>query len=455
MLKDSEQSIKEETPVSYSSPPQNYIFGHLLGYIRDPISFLSNCSLEYGKLVPLRFLSDSALFLNHPDSIEDVFIRQQQNFMRKGQIFELSSKFILGNGLFLNDGKSYQQQRTLLQPAFHKQMLMNYAQVMIDETNSVINMWSDKQVRDVYQDYVAITRTIIARTMFGVTINSEFANVFNVALDATINRFKSVNQDLFITPDWLPTTSNLKLRQSIKQLDQFIYQMIEEHQMGGEKNFLEILLQSQADNNQSITIQQIRDEIINIFLAGHETTAIALTWISWLLSEHPHIEEKLFAEIQTVLQGRIPTVADIPQLPYTEACILETLRLYPPVWIMARVALEKTEILGYPVDQGMEVFVSQWTAHRHPHYFPEPELFKPERWLDGLSKKLPLGAYFPFSLGGRICLGKAFGMMELILLVATITQRYKFKLVPGHQVEPLFGLTLRPKYGMKMEIIKR
>ncbi|WP_414582913.1 cytochrome P450 [Scytonema sp. PCC 10023] len=450
------QNITENLLIADTSPPKgHWLFNHLLQVVRDPLSFF-NYAREYGDIVPSRLWWTPVLLLNNPNYIEEVFSQQNRVFMRKGPIFRNNSKLLLGNGLFLSEGKFYHQQRKLAQPAFHKQMIASYGEVMVEETNHVIANWQDGQECDVYQEFVSITMSIIAKTMLGTELDAVAANNVTIALDATANRLVNRRNALFLVPNWLPTPSHLRFRRAVKQLDQIVYNIINQHSTSEENQgtFLDLVLYAQKEGSQ-ITLQQLRDEVINIFLAGHETTAIALTWISFVLSQHPLVEAKLIEELQTVLSRRTPTVADLPQLRYTEAIALETLRLYPPVWLLERMALEDTEIAGYPVSKGTLVFASTWAAHRNPDFFPEPEKFNPSRWENGLAKRLPLGAYFPFSLGARTCLGKDFGMMELVLLIATIFQNFQLRLVPGHPVEILPSLTLRPKHGMKMLLTRR
>lgn len=437
-----------------SAPKGHWLLGHWWQILQDPLVFFSNCAAEYGAIVPLRLGPRQILFLNHPDCIEEAFSRQNRVFVRKSPSFRKASKLLLGNGLFLSEGKFYHRQRELVQPAFHQQIVNSYGEVMIAETNATTSHWQDGQ-RDVYEDFVRITRSIIAKTMLGTSLEDREGDKISAALDALMNHFQANLQTLLLIPDWFPTPENLRFRSAVKQLEQVVYNMIarrsqdEEHQI----TFLDLLLLAQAKG--SLPPQQLRDEVINIFLAGHETTAIALTWLVFVLEQHPLVESKLVEEVQSLLGDRAVTVNDLPKLPYTEAVVLEALRLYPPVGMMGREALKTTEIAGYPVPKGTIAIACQWTAHRDPAYFPDPEKFDPDRWGDGLVKRLPVSAYFPFSLGARSCIGKSFGMMELILVLATIIQKFQFKLAPGHPVEVSPRLTLRPKYGMKMLVTRR
>jgi cytochrome P450 len=216
-----------------------------------------------------------------------------------------------------------------------------------------------------------------------------------------------------------------------------------------------MLLDAQDEDGSQMTDQQLRDEVMTLFLAGHETTALALSWTWYLLSQYPDVEAKLMAELESVLSGRTPRVEDLPQMIYAEAIVKESLRLYPPAWAFGRQVIQDCEIAGYPVAKGRQLYFFPWVMHRDPRYFDQPEEFRPERWADERIKQLPKYAYFPFSGGPRVCIGNAFAMMEAVLVLATVAQRYRLKLAQGQIVEPWPVFTLRPKYGINMMIEKR
>ncbi|MGH8002945.1 MAG: cytochrome P450 [Brasilonema sp.] len=450
-----QKTTENSLMIGKAAPKGHWLFGHLQ-FAQDPLGFFNYCAREYGDIIPLRLGLTPVLLLNHPNCIEEALSPQNNMFMRKGPFFPKSSRVLLGNGLLVSDGKFHQQQRKLAQPAFHKQMIASYGEVMVAQTKHVIAAWQDGQKRDIHQEFVGITMSIIARTMLGTELDAAVANNVNAVLDTAMNCFRDIINALFLVPIWLPTPSNLRFHRGLKQLDQIAYDIINQRCTSEENygTFLDLLLYAHKEGSQ-ITLQQLRDEVLNIFVSGYETTANALTWTSFLLSQNPLVEAKLIEELQTVLRGRTPTVADLPQLHYTEAIVLEALRLYPPIWLVEREALEDMEIAGYPVPKGTAIFSSPWSIHRNPDFFPEPEKFNPSRWENGLAKRLPLGAYFPFGLGTRSCIGKDFAMMELVLLIATIFQNFQLKLVPGHPVEIVPSVTLRPKHGMKMLLTRR
>lgn len=235
------------------------------------------------------------------------------------------------------------------------------------------------------------------------------------------------------------------------------YNIIRDRRESGQDtgDLLSMLLATQYEDGSRMTDQQVRDEVMTMFLAGHDTTALAMTWTWYLLSQHPEVEAKLVEELQTVLDGREPTFADLPRLPYTDMVVKESLRLYPPVWAMGRLANTDSEIGGYSIPKGSFILISQWVMHRDPRYFDSPEVFNPDRWADGLAQRLPTYAYFPFGGGPRVCIGKSFAQMEAVLLLATIAQKFRLTLVPGQEITPWPAFTLRPKQGIRMLLSER
>lgn len=302
---------------------------------------------------------------------------------------------------------------------------------------------------------MSLTSQIVSKALFDVDIAGEVEGV-QAALDAVMD-FNAQLSNQYLLPSWVPTPSNVRYQKAIEKLDAIVYGIINQRRTSGKDtgDLLSLLLQVRdEDDGTGMTNQQVRDEAMTLFLAGHETTANTMTWTWFLLSQHPQVEAKLQAELQTVLGGRTPTVADLRQLRYTEQVVLEAMRLYPPVWGMSRVALHDCVLGGYDVKAGTTVFVSQWITHRDPRFFEQPEVFNPDRWADNLIKRLPTFAYFPFGGGQHICIGKSFAMMEAILILATLAQKFRLTLQPNHPVVLQPSLTLRPKHGMKM-LLKR
>lgn len=431
-------------------PKGQFLFGSLPAYSRNPLEFMSDCAKTYGDVVHLTGLVPSYL-LNHPDFIEDMLVTQQQ-YLVKSQLGTIV-KPLLGNGLLLSEGDFWKKQRHLIQPTFHRNRIATYSEVMVDYTQQMLRTWQLGEVRDIQHEMMNLTLAIAAKTFFGSAIESD-VDVIDRAVKAMLQQFDRRTQNLllFLLPDSIPTPENLRFRHSIQQLDSVVYRLIHERRSAGKEtdDLLSMLLHIRAEDGTQMSDRQVRDEVNTFLLAGHETTALTLSWVWYLLAQHPEIEAKLVTELQTVLAGRSPSLADLPQLRYTEWIVLEAMRLYPPVWAIVRTVAEDCEIAGYPVKAGHGFVTSPWVVHRDPRWFSEPDQFNPDRWDNDFAKHLPSFAYFPFGGGSRICIGKAFAMMESCLLLATIASAYRMKLVSQQVVEPWASLTLRPKQAIQV-----
>jgi cytochrome P450 len=300
-----------------------------------------------------------------------------------------------------------------------------------------------------------LTLQIVAKTLFDADVDDDAKEVGRAL--AALMELNSDFRKLILTPTWLPTPRNIRAAVAIRRLDKIIFRFIAERRTSGKDagDLLSMLLAARDEDGSRMTDRQLRDEAITIFLAGHETTANALSWTWMLLSQNPAVETKLHAELDAVLAGRTPSLDDLPKLRYTGHVITESMRLYPPAWGMARVAIEDVEIGGYSIPKGCGVSLAQWVVHRDPRWFDAPEEFCPERWEGDLMKRLPRFAYFPFGGGPRQCIGNNFAVMEATLLLATIAQRFRIRLVPGHPVVPMPSITLRPRYGIRGKLEAR
>jgi cytochrome P450 len=435
-------------------PKGHLLFGNLWEINRDPLDFFSRCAREYGDVVRFFFGVKPAYLLNHPDLVEQVLVTQYHNFV-KSSAYRRGLR-ILGNGLLTSEGDFWQRQRRLCQPAFHQERIAAYGKVMVSYTNRLLQQWQEGEVRDVHQEMMHLTAAIAAKTLLDVDLTDEAQDV-EAALQAVMD-FNAQLSNQYLVPVWVPSPSNLRYSRAIDQLDTLIYRIIDQRRSSGKDtgDLLSLLLMIRdEDDGTQMTNQQVRDEAMTLFLAGHETTANALTWTWFLLSQHPDVEAKLLEELKTVLSGQAPTVTDLPRLRYTERVVLEAMRLYPPVWGISRAALQDCELGGYPISAGTTVFLSQSVIHRDPRFFDNPEVFNPDRWADNLKKRLPTFAYFPFGGGSRICIGKAFAQMEAVLVLATIAQRFRLILQKEQKVALQPSITLRPKYGLKMLLKKQ
>ena len=444
------------TAILPPGPRGHFLSGHMAALRRDPLGFLSMCAREYGDFVPLRFGPKPSFLLNHPDYIEYVLVTNSSNFI-KGPAAR-SARRLYGGGLFLSEGSAWRHQRRLIQPAFHRERTAAYADVMIAYTERMLATWRDGEVHDVHQDMMCLTLAIVGKTLFDADVAAQADEVVRALMEALESLTTRLQNLLFLLPDSIPTPSNLRLRRAVRRLDNIVYSIIEQRRASNQDHgdLLSMLLHTQAqDASHGMTDRQLRDEVMNFLLAGHESSAVALSWTWYLLSKHPETEAKLIAELAAVLGGRTPTAMDVPQLQYTEMVILEAMRLYPPVPVLGREAVQDCEIGGYRVMKGAIAIMAQWVMHRHSRYFDYPEVFNPERWTDSLSKRLPRFAYFPFGGGPRLCIGSSFAMLEAVLLLATIAQKFRLTLIPEHPITLQPSSSLFPKYGMKMVLHRR
>jgi cytochrome P450 len=419
----------------------------------DPLKYFTGLMREYGDLVSLRVLNFRILLLNHPDHIEDVLVNHPRKFIR-GRVL-LANKRIFGRGLLTSEGDFWLRQRRLAQPAFHRARIAGYASTMVEYTERLLHEWQDGEERDIHKEMMRLTLQIVGKTLFDADVERDAQDIGR-SMELLLELSANFRRTIFI-PHWVPTPTNLRMERAIRQIEKVLYRMIAEKRASGRDSgdLLSMLLAAQDEDGSRMTDQQLRDEAITLFLAGHETTANTLSWTWWLLAQNPAVEAKLHNELRTVLGGRAPSLDDLPKLVYTNHIITESMRLYPPAWGTARTAIEDHEIAGYAVPKGSGVSFAQWTVHRDPRWYEAPGEFRPERWDGDLLKRIPRFAYFPFGGGPRQCIGNSFALMEAALTLATIAQQYRFRLVPGHPVAPLASITLRPRYGIRVVLESR
>ncbi len=419
-------------------------------------SYLAHCAHEYGDIVYFRFLGVPMCYISRPELIESVLVTQSGNFEKSKDYRAL--RRVLGNGLLTSEGDFWRRQRKLIQPAFHQGRIAAYAEVMVRFTERMLASWSDEQSFDVHEAMMRLTLSIVAKTLFDTDVSHEAEDV-DAALNVLMGKFMRQAGFAFLLPKWVPLPTTRRLRRATKQLDKVIYGIIAQRRASGHMagDLLSVFLQVRDEQGVGMTDRQLHDEIMTLFLAGHETTANLLTWTWYLLAQHPEVVAKLDEELRSVLGGRAPTPADLPRLMYTDMVLRETMRLYPPVWVIGRRALAPFRLGGYDLPADTNVLMSQLLMHHDARYFPEPETFDPERWNanDPRNLALPRFAYFPFGGGPRVCVGAAFGMMEAVLLLATIAQKFRIDLVPGQTIEKLPSVTLRPKRGIQVIVRKR
>lgn len=423
--------------------------GNLLDYSRDPLGFLTRCSREYGDVVRLRFPGPLAYLISHPDHIEQVLVKNNRNFIKDR--YTRGELRILGNGLLVNEGDFWRRQRRLAQPAFHRRRVEAYGETMVSYTDRMLDGWRPGETRDVHREMMHLTLQIVAKTLIDADIKDEAEGVgesLGVIMDHSSDQGNGVF--LRMIPESVPTPGNVRYRRATRRLDDIIHAIVDGRRQSGADtgDLLSMLLHAEDEDGNRMSDGQLRDEVMTIILAGHETTAIALSWTWYLLGKHPEVEAKLAAELEEVLEGRTPAVHDLPRLRYVDAVIKESMRLYPPAWAVGREAVEDCVIGGYHVPAGTQMFISQYVTQRDPRHFDDPETFDPERWQDGRTDELPAYAYFPFGGGPRLCIGREFARMEAALLLAAVSRRFSLDPVKGHTPLPQPSITLRPEGGV-------
>jgi cytochrome P450 len=436
-------------------PKGHAILGVMPEFNRDTLGFIERCR-DYGDVVRARFLYVPAYFLFNPEHIEFVLSTNAKNFIKSMSLRSNFFSRLLGNGLLTSEGEFWRRQRRLAQPAFHRQRISAYGDVMVEYTERLIAGWREGETRDIHPDMMRLTLEIVARTLFNADVSGDADRVGKI-LSEIVKPFASQATVKWILDNRLPTPDHIRFHRLARQIDDIVYRIIAERRASGrdEGDLLSMMLQAQDEDGTQMTDRQLRDEVMTLFLAGHETTALTLSWSWYLLGLNPDAEEKFHAELDQVLAGRNPTFADLPQLKYTEKIAKESMRLYPPAFGVGRQPIEACEIGGFRIPAKAQVFAFQWVTQRDPRYFDAPHAFNPDRWTEAFTSSLPKYAYFPFGGGPRACIGNTFAMMEIILALATIGQKYRLRLAPNQKVELMPAMSLRPKSGIKVMVEKR
>jgi cytochrome P450 len=431
-------------------PRGRFLVGNAPELSRNWMEYLVDCAREYGDAVYFKFFNVPICLLVHPDYIEHVLVTNQSNFVKSRDYRVLSR--VMGEGLLTAEGEAWRRQRKLVQPAFHHENIAEYGKVMVDCAAGLLGTWEDGVVRDIHKEMTRLTLEIVTRALFGTTLLDRAEDVAT-GLQSIMEEFTWHANLSFILPDFLPLPIRRRLRHGIKLLDDVFYSIIHARRVSpsDQDDLLGALLNMRHLDGRPMSDQELRDEMMTLLLAGHETTAVCLSWTWYLLALNKQAETKLHHELKAVLGDRDPTVADIPRLRYTEWVIKESMRLYPPAWGIGRRAVADFEIGGYRLPAGSNIFLMQWITQRDRRFYPEPDSFRPERWDESLPNNDPRRfAYFPFGGGPRKCIGASFAMMEAVLLLATLARNFRFELTPDARVELLPSLTLRPRYGIRM-----
>ena len=437
-------------------PKGHFLLGSMLEVSRDWLTSYARFAKEYGDIVFFRMAHAPICLLIHPREIEQVLVTDSANFTKSADYRALAS--VLGKGLLTSEGEFWRRQRRLIQPAFRRENILAYAPVMTAAASRVLDAWCDGEERNIHTEMMRVTLEIVAECLFGAQVGNAAERV-GKAMKVVTNRFVTDASAALLFPFDIPDLFAPDRRRAVRELNNIINGIARERRASNQRraDLLDTLLSVRDADGNPMREEQLRDELMTLFLAGHETTAIALSWTCFLLAKHPEVEAKVIEELRTVLAGCTPCIEDLHRLRYTEMVLKESMRLYPAVWGLGRRATAECEIGGYRIPAGTNIFMFQWLTQRDVRFFSEPERFEPERWRDDpvRSGQIPRFAYFPFGGGPRVCVGAAFAMIEATLLLAMIQQRFRLELVASHPVVPSASVTLRPKHGIRVILHRR
>ncbi|MBX3011073.1 MAG: cytochrome P450 [Caldilineaceae bacterium] len=438
--------------------------GQLGGIARDPLQLLLNLALTYGPIVRFTVLGKPIILISDPDYIREVLITKADLFPKADRDLAIMGP-LFGYGLLTTNGAQHRTYRKLAQPAFHAKRIAGYADTVVNFTQAMTATWREGETRDISAEMLRTTMYIVAKTLFD-TEPAHMADRADQIGDAIHQLQKITDYDFTwygLIPQWIPNRANRQRQPARQALNALIDEMVATRRaqavdgvVADRGDLLSMLMLSEDENGQRLNDTEVRDEAINLFAAGHETTSNALTWIWYLLSQYPAVEAKLHAELDQVLGNRLPTLRDLATLPYTQQVVKEGMRLYPPAWVLnSRQAATAVTLDGYVIPKDARLFISPYVMHHLPQYFADPAEFRPERFTPAFEESLPRYAYMPFGGGPRVCIGNAFAMMEAQLVLATVAQQYSLQLAPHANVatEPL--ITLTAKYGMPMHLVAR
>jgi len=424
------------------------VLGSAIPFFKNILGFLKDTADKYGDIAFFRLGGRKIYMLSHPDHIQDVLINNNQNFLKSRALQR--AKLIVGEGLLTSEKETHLKNRRLIQPIFHNRVIPEFAETMVNFTEEFIGDWKDNSVIDVHAQMMEITQQIVVKTLFDSEI-SESIKLIN-ALSYVLNQFPR-----FLFPyseylDKIPIPSNIKCNEALKTIDDALYGIIERRRSNdsNRSDLLSLLIQQDSFDE-----KQIRDEVITFYIAGQETTSNALCWTWYMISQNPEVEEKIDRELKAVLGNRLPTFSDLENLTYINNTVKESLRMFPPAWVVTRRAINSYRVGEYEIPAGADIYMSQHVVHYDKRFYDQPETFNPDRWDILNDKEFHRFAFFPFGGGTRRCIGEPFAMMEAVLLIATIASRWKMSLAPGFKVEAKPLITLRPKNGLKMVLERK
>lgn len=452
--------MSTDTTASVPLPPLfpgPWPLGHYSELKHDPLGLFGRAAQSIGDLFRIRVASFEIVVLRNPEHVKHVLQDNVQNYSKQTRGYRVLRRF-LGNGLVTSEGAFWLRQRRIAQPAFHRERIAHFAQLMVKLTQEMLARWeapvSQGKPINVAAEMMALTLDVVGQTLLSTQVRED-AGAIGPALTELLRQVRMRALSMVDWPDWVPTAVNRRFLAARRALDTIIYRIIADRRRSGTDapDLLSMLLHARdEDSGEGMTDLQLRDELMTIVLAGHETTATALSWTFMLLAQHPACRERLEEELRSVLQGRVPGLEDLPRLKYTQAALQEGMRLYPPVWVMLRRTERDDVVGGFQIRAGTYVACPQWVVHRNPKVFERPEVFDPERFMGGRAERIPRFAYFPFSGGPRVCIGNSFAMMEGQLVLACVAQRYRLDLLPNFTPNPEATVTLRPRHGLPMTV---
>jgi cytochrome P450 len=442
--------MESTSALTLASLPGVPWLGALPALQKNPLRVMARATLDYGPAVRLPLPIVEGLVVSDPGLVEHVLVTNSRNYVKQTRGYDML-RMVLGNGLVTSEGEFWKRQRRIAQPAFHRERLALFGDVMTRAAAQMVEGWRPGVPFDAAEVFMQVTLKLVGETLLSSDVTSEASAVgraITVALEHLIYR----TLHPFGLPEWLPTPRNVRFRRALTALDEVVLGLIAERRRGGgPSNDLLAMLMDATDpeTGEGMSDAQLRDEVMTIFLAGHETTANALAWTVVLLGRAPEVERRVVEELESVLDGRPPTMADVPKLPALGMVLKESMRLYPPVWSLARRVVETETVQGVTFEKDALVFLCTYALHRHPGVWRDPEAFDPSRWAPGAPPP-PKGAYLPFSTGQRKCIGDTFATVEATLILATVLSRVHLTLVPGQTFEPEPVITLRPKGGVQV-----
>jgi cytochrome P450 len=436
-------------------PSGTYGVRNTARFVSNPLTWLRNTADRYGDVVSLRLLGQAWCLISHPDDIERILVKEARIMKREDGIDIV--RRVLGQGLLTSEGDLWKRQRKLMSQAFSPKRIQDYGSAMVRVADESLELWKSGEVTNLHEEMARTTMRVVADVLFGASMQAEDVETVGSSLEVLNEFFSGSPEALLRVPKWVPTPRNGRVNRAVATLDRVVSDIIARRRAGEQRNdLLGTLLAARDDDGSGMSDAQLRDEVLTLFLAGHETTSLTLSHTLYLLSKHPAIERQVYDEVTKVLGGRLPTADDVRALTFTDWVLKEAMRLYPPAWATGRENTEPFELRGQTIPVVTQLIASQWVVHRDARWLPNPEGFDPTRWAPERAKEVPRYAYFPFGGGPRVCIGNHFAMMEATLLLALIVQRFRVELVAGERLFLKPAVTLRQQgRGLQVRMVAR